>query len=633
MRRFTTVALISFLVMHATFAQSEKLPASDARSEQSQPNPKAAESRASTRIKGRVVAEGGRSVPDASILCFPVNIVGGNMQGTMSSLMRPTTTDADGKFEVTNLKPGAYTLSATSPGFVLSDQDSKAFYRPGDNAILTLVKGGVITGKVTNSSAEPIVGAVVRVVRVRESDEKPVRVRGNIGSQISDSMDGLLGPYKTDDRGIYRIYGLVPGYYQVAAGGRGAQGFSLSGGNAYDGDAPTYYPSSTLETAADVIVGAGDEVTGIDIRYRENRGHALSGNISIASGPMPQATSVLLSRASTGSVEATTVVLAGRNRFGFDTLPDGDYIVTAMGSSANVSGGAEGLHASVSQLRRVTMKGDDVSGVDLVLEPLASIAGRAVLDQIHDAKAKAECKDVRPAPLEGTVLSTRDTAKQGAVDPLTANLWSVKNTTPSDKGEFLISFLRPGLQRMDIQLPGESLYVKAITLPQSGPNAKLVDVAKNGLSLKAGDKLKDLIVTLSEGAAALRGKVVVGDEKKEPDVKLRVYLIPAEPESADEVLRYYEGEVGGGGSFSLSNLAPGKYWLVARELSDQERTEADADHKPLGWEAGGRTGLRFEGEASKKVVELTHCQLVSDYRLKYIPVTKASKPPEKKPLQ
>ena len=593
--------------------------------------PQAPAQRSASRIRGRVITDGGRPVPDASIMVFPVNIAS-NVQGAVTSLLRPVAADADGKFELTSLRPGAYSISASSPGYVLSVQDSKVFYRPGDNATVTLVKGGVITGRVTNSSGEAVIGALVKAIKLREANEKPVRARGDLGSQITESLEMVLGPFKSDDRGIYRIYGLTPGYYQVAAGGRSGQGFSLGTENAYDGDAPTYYPSSTIETAADVTVLAGEESANIDIRYRENRGHSISGTLSVSSGPAPQAITVLLTRASNGIVEATTIAMAGRDHFGFDTLLDGEYVVTAMGTSGNMSmtAGSEGITASVSQSRRVTLRGADISGINLVVEPLASIAGRIVLETLQDAKQKPLCKDMHSVPLEGTVISTRDENKE-QLDPISGPLGAFKDTTPDEKNEFIIGFLRPGIHRLDLQLPADYLYLKAITLPQPDPNAKPIDAAKIGVKLKSGEKIKGLVVNMTEGAAQLSGKVVVGAENKAPESRMRVYLVPAEPESADDVLRYGEVEVAVDGSFALTNLAPGKYWLVGRESSDAP--QAETDHKPLAWGAGARTGLRFEGEASKKLIELTQCQHLAEYKLKYTPLTKSSKPPAKKPPQ
>ena len=48
----------------------------------------------------------------------------------------------------------------------------------------------------------------------------------------------------------------------------------------------------------------------------------------MSTGP-PQAITVILTRATNGVEEATTIVMAGRDRFGFDALLDGEYFVTA----------------------------------------------------------------------------------------------------------------------------------------------------------------------------------------------------------------------------------------------------------------------------------------------------------------
>jgi hypothetical protein len=129
----------------------------------------------------------------------------------------------------------------------------------------------------------------------------------------------------------------------------------------------------------------------------------------------------------------------------------------------------------------------------------------------------------------------------------------------------------------------------------------------------------------------LSGKVVIGADSKPPEAKMRVHLVPAESEAAEEVLRYFEADVSAEGAFALTNLPPGKYWLVGRETTDSE--QAEVDRKPLAFDAGARTALRFEAEASKTLIELTQCQIVSDHRFKYVPLTKPTRPPAKKAAQ
>ncbi|MBA3570419.1 MAG: hypothetical protein H0W34_00250 [Pyrinomonadaceae bacterium] len=53
----------------------------------------------------------------------------------------------------------------------------------------------------------------------------------------------------TDDRGVYRIYGLATGTYIVSAGGHG--NFSDFNVAEYESHAPTYAPSSTRDNAGE----------------------------------------------------------------------------------------------------------------------------------------------------------------------------------------------------------------------------------------------------------------------------------------------------------------------------------------------------------------------------------------------
>src|SRR6185503_6124494 len=117
------------------------------------------------------------------------------------------------------------------------------------------------TGTVTNSLGEPVIAVRVRATMVRDP-------RGETPRSLFTTEQ------PTDDRGIYRIYGLRPGTYIVSAGGTGfAPSF-----NPYESDVPTFAPSSTRDTAAEVVVRSGEDST-IDIRYRGEPGHTISGTV------------------------------------------------------------------------------------------------------------------------------------------------------------------------------------------------------------------------------------------------------------------------------------------------------------------------------------------------------------------
>ena len=72
-----------------------------------------------------------------------------------------------------------------------------------------MIRGGAITGTVTNALGEPVVAVRVRATMVRDA-------RG----EVPKFMTFGLMEQSTDDRGIYRIYGLRPGTYIVSAGGQ-----------------------------------------------------------------------------------------------------------------------------------------------------------------------------------------------------------------------------------------------------------------------------------------------------------------------------------------------------------------------------------------------------------------------------
>src|SRR5262249_33668705 len=121
----------------------------------------------------------------------------------------------------------------------------------------------------------------------------------------------------TDDRGVYRIYGLRPGTYIVSAGG---PGFSPAF-NPYDTDAATFAPSSTRDNAAEVVVRSGEDST-IDIRYRGEPGRTISGTIKLNG---TNGGTISLSAAGSSVLVGNTFQPPGSRGFAFTGIGDGDY--------------------------------------------------------------------------------------------------------------------------------------------------------------------------------------------------------------------------------------------------------------------------------------------------------------------
>lgn len=556
-------------------------------------------------ITGRVVSEDGRPLADTLVY---LNKVFMRVQGTPLT----ATTDAEGRFRVTGLEPGLYAANPMLPGYtppdMANDGSEVNYYRIGDSINLTLVKGGVVTGTVRDANGEPVIAVPVRALRVRDSTGRAPAAR----------FSGFSPERMTDDRGVYRIYGLPPGTYLISAGG--SQRMMMMA-NAYDGDAPTFFPSSTRDTAAEVPVRGGEEATGIDIRYRAERGHTISGTVSgFLETKTPSGGSIMLRQVPSGGYEAATFVMAGAKQgFNFNGVSDGVYEVVAQ-----QWGGAS--DSAVSLPRRVTIKGADITGIELVLSPLSSISGRV---QLEAPPAKENCVAGRGGTLlETAVQASRDDKHQPADSPRLP-FFSSGGDIPTDQGEFTIRNLIAGNYRLGLRLPNEAWYIRSIALPSAPPApttapaksaqaVKSASTVANLIALNTGAHLKNVNVQIAQDAAGLRGRVASATEGAEGaplPLNLKVYLVPTERERAEDTLRYSEAQIASDGTFALQNLAPGRYWIIARPAPENETPERAP--RPLAWDADTRAKLRREAEAANNIVELQPCQRVGDHVLRY----------------
>jgi hypothetical protein len=550
-------------------------------------------------ITGRVTSDDGHPMANATIVIFPLT---GNVIPTGEI------TDAEGKFQLKDLRPSAYRIEAIAPGYVMlpdfgAEFGAQRYYRIGENANLTMVKGGVITGTVTNADGEPVVAANVRAIRARKPSEQR-SITFNFGR---DKM--------TDDRGVYRLYGLEPGAYVVAVGG-GVQFFGNL--NAFEGDVPTYYPSATRDTAAELTVRAGEELTGIDVRYRGERGHTVSGFVSgnntehgARFNPVP----VSLFQGSSEIVEASTYIESAeaRSPFALDGISDGEYTLMAVRGLGNTG---EVLRA----MRKITVRGGDLTGVELKLEPLGSLSGSVVLEP----PPKADCTVQRNSTVEEIVITSRLAAKEKDEESAILSFFRRMPAAPNDKGEFKLLNLRSGGYVLDVQLPGDDWYVRSIALPGATaaaasaagkPVAQSKSTQPGAFTLKSGERISGLTITIGQGAASLRGRINSSTTGINPLVGLRVHLFPFEPERAADVLRYMEESVERDGGFTLSGIAPGRYWLLARVDANNESD--GTERRPVALETEARAALRREAESAGVKIELHPCQRLADYVLNY----------------
>ena len=129
------------------------------------------------------------------------------------TVSRVVVTNAQGRFSFDRLAAGRYTVSVSRDSYLAGGWGQK---RPGGQAgsllledgqrqtlSIPLTRGGVITGQVVDEDGEPARGIQIQVWRsMLTNGTRQFRQT----AQVS-----------TDDRGMYRAFGLEPGDYRVAA--------------------------------------------------------------------------------------------------------------------------------------------------------------------------------------------------------------------------------------------------------------------------------------------------------------------------------------------------------------------------------------------------------------------------------
>jgi Carboxypeptidase regulatory-like domain len=517
-------------------------------------------------ISGTVVNENGQPIQNAIVYVRAF------------SSIRPAqaaTSDAEGKFELNGLEPLTYQVFARHSLYIPSprEEGSPNNYHIGDSVKLLMLKGGVITGTVTSRAGEPVIGLRVHVTNAVSGE--------------------TINERPTDDRGVYRIYGLPSGRYVVWAGGGGAA-YSV---DPYDEDVPTYSPASTRDTAAEITVRAGEETANVDIRYRGEPGRTVSGTVNNAS-PTSTELIVNLSSASPGGTQMNVGSSQQGNRwvFVFYGIDDGDYTIVARTFAA-------GGEFSISQPQRISVRGSDVTGIDLSIKPLGSVSGQVVLEEL---KTK-EC-GTREVPILTETLVSAWHKQDEAAKAVPNFVWNLGTPVSADaQGGVRLRNLAPSDYYFVTRFTAKSWYLQSITLT-SPATKKAVDATRVWTTIKSGDQITGLKITLAEGAASLSGIVAEGETVPE---KSAVYLVPAEKESGDEVLRFYAAPLNADGKIKLSNLAPGRYWLLTAPALDGGLTKLRTPDA-----TATRAKLRREAEAAKTEIELKPCQNVTDYRLK-----------------
>lgn len=518
---------------------------------------------------------------------------------TLSGADLPTrhgTTDEHGRFAFAALPAGRYSLSASKPGHVAAHFGQPSPGRPGTPiqlgdgqkfaASLQITRGGVLTGTVLDEAGEAIPGTQVRALRfVLQYGERTLR----------PAASGA-----TDDRGIYRIYGLDPGEYIVAATPRNpgggpniealrsemealrqrAESFGQGGADRSaavanrlaslqaamatepegptTGYAPVYYPGTTaLAQATSTTIGPGEERSGLDFQLQRVAVARIEGVVVNPTGQPLQNIQVTLTdlNQSVPGIGNSSTRANSDGQFRFSNVAPGQYRISARATvgargrgrieiGSKIEGRAgRGAPPSPPPPRLwgaadITVDGRDYPNVALSLQEGVSMSGRVVF-QGSSLQPPTDPSRIRVNLTAANPAGPREPTALGRADA---------------SGRFTITGIVPGRYRVNVGGVPEGWVVESASV--EGQEA--LDFP---FEVKSGQAIGSAVVTFTDRRAELTGTLVDVDGQPAPGYTLLLY--PSDqrywlPQSR----RIRTTRPATDGQFMFATVPPGDYKLV-----------------------------------------------------------------------
>jgi hypothetical protein len=465
---------------------------------------------------------------------IPVVAVSGQSVNRRDAAAR-SITNTEGRYRLSDLPPGQYQIWAVTPGLIAEPGPYPRYGLPNfassqniflganedvSDIDLKLVRGAVVTGRVTDAENKPVVEERVSLQLVDENGA-PSRFGSPVPS--NDQM------YQTDDRGIYRIYGLPGGRYKVSVGSDASDGVIRRGRRQR-----TFYPDAIDQSKAAIVeLKEGGEAKDIDIKVGgATQTYVVSGHVIDAETGLPIARAgvrFMLVRQDQGPPSPGFSLQADdRGEFSFDGFAPGHY--SALATSENYGGNFYGDPVNFEVIDQ------SVKGLELKAIPGLSVSGVVVADGLMT-------KDLL-AQLPGLRVSARMAAASNS------QISNYGNSVVAPDGSFQVNGLRPGRVSIDA-------YTSAPTFTRPA----IVRIEHDGIGVSQGfdiqQSVSGLRVVINYGTGVIRGTVRIEGASFSD---YRIYVNCKREGARDNAFIQIDAR----GHFVITNLAPGAYEVMVQ---------------------------------------------------------------------
>jgi hypothetical protein len=476
------------------------------------------------------------------------------LNGQALDMGRSVITADDGSFAFDRVPPGRFTVAASKDGYVALSYGSRRPGRPGSGVqvaeqqslrvTLRLPRGAVITGAVVDVDGLPAQGIAVTAL-----------ARRYVGSQGEARYlsAGTPASALSDDRGIYRIYGLPAGDYIVAAQPQTrqpglAEVRTVSRGAVSDKSmvmTQVFHPAATdVGRATRVTVAAGEERGGTDIQLQYVPLASVSGTVTAAPGWNPASVTIVRIDEVPGFDRTLRTSADAEGQFTVRSVSPGQYRVIAQSSAAPPATTSDSVRWASTD---VVVDGDDVPNISLALQPGLTIAGRVAFE---GERPPPPLPTVRmPVPAFMNVANSAYVFPPAQID---------------SGGGFRITGLLPGPYRLSTATQGVRTPIGGWWLKSLVVNGR--DLLDSPLELR--QDVDDAVVTFTDGATEIAGTLTDTRGNAVPEMFVVAF-------SADRSAWFFNSRRVAGvrpdaqGRYAIRNLPAGGYRIVAVSDLDQ----------------------------------------------------------------